>query len=73
VHVHETGQLLTGWDNEPTTSPTALMITSKFRTTTMIRIGSQQRLNRPFNPIQLEWLEALGLKPAIFTSQPGAG
>ena len=72
-HVDETGQALTGWDNKPTTSPTALMITSKFRNTTVIRIGSQWRLNRPLNPIQLEWLEALGLKPAIFTSQPRAG
>lgn len=72
-HVDETGQALTGWDNKPTTSPTALMITSKFRNTTVIRIGSQRRLNRPLNPIQLEWLEALGLKPAIFTSQPRAG
>ena len=69
----ETGQALTGWDNKPTNSPTALMITSKFRNTTVIRIGSQRRLNRPLNPIQLEWLEALGLKPAIFTSQPRAG
>ena len=72
-HVDETAQALTGWDNKPTNSPTALMITSKFRNTTVIRIGSQRRLNRPLNPIQLEWLEALGLKPAIFTSQPRAG
>jgi hypothetical protein len=37
------------------------------------RIGSQRRLNRPLNPVQLEWLEALGLKLAIFTAQPRAG
>jgi transposase len=72
-HVEETGRPLTGWDNKPTTSPTALMITSKFKNTTVIRIGSQRRLNRPLNPVQREWLEALGLKPDIFTAQPRAG
>jgi transposase len=72
-HVEETGCPLNGWDNKPTTSPTALMVTSKFKNTTVIRIGSQRRLNRPLNPVQLQWLEALGLKPAIFTQQPRAG
>ena len=72
-HVEETGCPLTGWDNKPTTSPTALMVTSKFKNTTVIRIGSQRRLNRPLNPVQLQWLQALGLKPAIFTEQPRAG
>ena len=72
-HVERTGCPLTGWDNKPTTSPTALMVTSKFKNTTVIRIGSRRRLSRPLNPVQLEWLMALGLKPNIFTSQPRAG
>ena len=72
-HVEETARPLTGWDNKPTTRPTALMVTSKFKNLTVIRIGSQRRLNRPLNPVQLQWLEALGLKPKIFTEQPGAG
>lgn len=55
----------TGWDNKPTTS--------KFKNTTVIRIGSQRRLNRALSLIQCEWLEALGLKPDIFTAQPRAG
>jgi transposase len=72
-HVEKTGRPVTGWDNKPTTSPTALMITSKFKNTTIIRIGSQRRLNRPLNPVQLEWLEALGLERNAFTAQPRAG
>jgi len=72
-HVEKTGPPLTGWDNKPTTSPTALMITSKFKNTTIIRIGSQRRLNRPLNPVQREWLEALGLTLTMFTTQPRAG
>lgn len=72
-HVEETARPLTGWDNKPTTRPTALMVTSKFKNLTVIRIGSQRRLNRPLNPVQLQWLEALGLKPKIFTEQPRAG
>ena len=72
-HVEETGCPLTGWDNKPTMKPTALMVTSKFKNITVIRIGLQRMLNRPLNPVQLQWLEALGLKPDIFTEQPRAG
>ncbi len=72
-HVEETGCPLTGWDNKPTTRPTALMLTSKFKNITVIRIGLQRRLNRPLNPVQLQWLKALRLKPDIFTEQPRAG
>jgi transposase len=72
-HVEETGCPLTGWDNKPTTSPTALMVTSKFKNIIVIRIGSQLRLNRPLNQVQLQWLQALGLKPNLFTEQPRAG
>jgi hypothetical protein len=72
-HVEKTGTPLSGWDNKPTTSPAALMVTSKFKNTTVIRIGSHRRLSRPLNPVQLDWLAALGLKPDIFTRQPRAG
>jgi transposase len=72
-HVEETGRPLTGWDNKPTTSPTALMVTSKFKNTIVVRIGSRRMLNRPLNPVQLQWLQALGLKPTLFTEQPRAG
>ena len=72
-HVERTGRPLTGWDNKPTTSPTALMVTSKFKNLTVIRIGSRRKLARPLNPVHLEWLEALGLRPDIFTTVPGAG
>ena len=72
-HVEQTKRPLTGWDKKPTTRPTALMIMSKFKNTTVITVGAQRRLNRPLNAVQLEWLKALGLKPAIFTAQPRAG
>jgi hypothetical protein len=71
-HVEKIGRPLTGWDNKPTASPKALMITSKFKNTTAIRIGSQRRLNRPLKQIQREWLEALGVKLDIFNAQPKA-
>lgn len=72
-HVEQTDTPLTGWDNKPTTSPTALMVISKFKNVTVIRIGARRKLARPLNPVQLEWLEALGLKLDIFTIVPGAG
>ena len=51
-HVEDTGCPLTGWDNKPTTSPTALMVASKFKNTTVIRIGSQRRLNQPLKRLK---------------------
>jgi hypothetical protein len=48
------------------------MITSKFKNITIIRIGHRRRLNRPLKSVQLEWLDALGLKPDIFTAEPRA-
>ncbi|MHC1727573.1 MAG: hypothetical protein AB9866_16485 [Syntrophobacteraceae bacterium] len=72
-HVEQTVTPLTGWDNKPTTSPTALMVISKFKNVTVIRIGTHRKVARPLNPVQLEWLEALGLKPDIFTIVPRAG
>ena len=72
-HVEETERPITGWDNKPTNSPTALMITSKFKNITILRIGPTRRLNRPLKPVQLEWLDALGLKPDLFTAEPRAG
>jgi transposase len=72
-HVEEADRPITGWDNKPTTNPTALMITSKFKNITIIRIGPMRRLNQPLKPVQLEWLNALGLKPDIFTAELRAG
>lgn len=72
-HVEQTDTPLTGWDNKPTTSPTALMVVSKFKNVTVIRIGTRRKLARPLNPVQLEWLEALGLKSDTFITIPGAG
>jgi hypothetical protein len=59
-HVDETGQTLTGWDNKPTTSPTALMITSKFKNTTVIRIGSQ-RIRVKSNTVHLKSISLYSL------------
>jgi hypothetical protein len=49
------------------------MFTSKLKNITLLRIGPLRRLNRPLKPVQLEWLDALGLKPDLFTAEPGAG
>jgi hypothetical protein len=72
-HVEERGRSATGWSHKATTSPTALMITSKIQDTIVTRISSQRGLNRPMNPFQREWLAALGSKPGIFIGQPRAG
>lgn len=72
-HLAETGQQLHGWDNKPTSRPTSYMVTIKFKGTVIIKIGPKRYLSRMFSENQLDFLEALGLSPRIFTQNARDG
>lgn len=55
-----------GWDRKPTDKPTAFMMTTKFSSVGVLKIGEVRRLNRPIDDIQLKYLEILGLSIDIF-------
>ena len=66
-HVEETGETLPGWDGRRTRRPTAFMTTTKFIKIYLVKTGQGWRLAAPLTKPQLEYLEALGLTPRVFT------
>jgi transposase len=66
-YIEHSGKTITGWKKRPTKRPTSFMLTTKFLEIPVLRLGSKRQLARPLRPVQLEFLEALGLTPDIFT------
>jgi transposase len=66
-YIEHSGKTITGWKKRPTKRPTSFMLTTKFLEIPVLRLGSKRQLARPLRPVQLEFLEALGLSPDIFT------
>jgi len=67
-YITETGTTVTGWKDKPTTKPTSFMLTTKFLSILVLKVENQRRLARPLKPVQLEYLKALDIDPAAFTS-----
>lgn len=65
-HLEHSGGQLPGWDNKPTTRPTAYMVTMKFKGVLIIKHDSERRLSRPLSSTQQAFLQALGLDERIF-------
>ena len=59
---------LTGWVRRPTRKPTAFMMTTKFASVLVITVGHQRQLAKPLKNFQLEYLKALGVTSAVFTT-----
>ena len=66
-YVNETGKTLPGWDGKRTDRPTSFMMTTKFVKVFVCKIDGQRTLGQPLTSQQLEYLEALGLTPRVFT------
>jgi len=71
-YVEETETKLTGLNNRPTDRPTSHMITRTFTSIMIIKTGHKRRLARPLSADQSNYLKALGVRAAVFTTpQPG--
>ena len=57
---------ITGWDNKQTKSPTSFMMTTKFDSVHVLKYGNRRWLSRELTPVQIEYLNALGLNKEIF-------
>jgi transposase len=65
--------MLQGWNNTDTTRPTSFMMVSKFSPVFVGVKEGQRFLFTPFDPVQLAYLMALDVHPAVFTEvSPGA-
>lgn len=65
IEKHDTP--LTGWDHKPTRRPTSFMMSTKFSGVIVIKIGTKRCLNREFNTEQTQFLQALDVRPEVFT------
>lgn len=66
LHLERTKSEITGWKNRPTTRPTSFMMTTKFLSILVARSGKQRQLVKPLKPVQLEFLQALGVDTEVF-------
>jgi transposase len=68
AHVDTTGTTLTGWDKKETERPTAFMMMTKFAGVMVLKMHPQRQLARPLSAVPQQYLTALGVPPACFTS-----
>lgn len=64
---------LTGWNNRQTDKPTSFMMISKFSSLFVGVDNGKRFLFTPFNKVQLAYLNALDVSPAVFTEFHAAG
>ena len=62
------GRTITGWKKRQTTRPTSFMMTTKFITIFVAKLGKERQLVKPLKPIQLEYLRALNVNPDVYIS-----
>jgi len=65
-YLERTQSEITGWKNRPTKRPTSFMMTTKFLSILVARSGNRRQLVKPFRPVQLEFIQALGVNPEVF-------
>jgi len=65
-HLERTKSEISGWKNRPTKRPTSFMMTTKFLSILVVRSGNRRQLVRPLKPVQLEFLQAMGVNPKVF-------
>jgi transposase len=67
-NTREQNIILQGWNNRNTVKPTSLMVVSKFSPVFVGINGNQRFLFTPLDTVQLSYLKALEVHPAVFTS-----
>jgi transposase len=67
-YLDETESQITGWKKRPTKRPTSFMMTTKFLSILVARSGRERQLVKPLRPVQLEFLQALGVDPEVFVN-----
>ena len=65
-YLEKTKSEISGWKDRPTKRPTSFMMTTKFLSILVAKSGSQRQLVKPLRPVQLEFLQAMGVKPEVF-------
>ena len=67
-YLEKTKSEITGWKNLPTKRPTSFMMTTKFLSILVVKSGNRRQLVKHLKPVQMEYLQALGVSPEVFIS-----
>ena len=57
---------ITGWEGKQTKNPTTFMMTTKFCSVHVLKLGNKRWLSRKLTPVQKEYLGVMGLDEEIF-------
>ena len=75
-YVERTGEPLPGWPGgrqpRPTKRPTTFMMRTKFSGILLMKIGDRRVFANPLKPVQLRWIQALGMSSSDFLKVPPA-
>jgi transposase len=66
THLKKSKTTLPGWNNRPTQHPTTFMMTTKFDSIRIIKLGCQRAVNGGLSRVQEKYLVALGLDGSVF-------
>lgn len=66
LYIEQNQTTMTGWVKRRTKRPTSFMMTTKFHRVLVIKSGKHRQLAKPLNPVHLEYLKALGVRPEVF-------
>lgn len=66
MYLEKKATTITGWVKRQTKRPTSFMMSTRFHTVLVIKSGKNRQLARPLKPVQLEYLNALGVDPQVF-------
>jgi len=66
IYIKEKNITITGWDKKKTERPTTFMMSTKFCSVHVLKLGSKRWLSRKITDTQKEYLDALGLSEEIF-------
>ena len=69
MSLRESGSKVTGWsDTKPTSRPTSFMMTTKFLSIIVLRLGGRRRPGNPLRTVQADYLRILGLSSDVFVN-----
>jgi transposase len=73
THLQKGNTTVPGWENKPTSRPTAYMVTWKFKGVLVLCVRQQRYLAKPLSAVQEAFLDALQVPKSCFTHCPRTG
>ena len=72
-NLEENQTTLSGWNKQPTTRPTAYMLTWKFKGALIMSLMTQRQVSGELNETRMDFLAALNMTAEDFINPIGSG